>query len=125
MTNPYETLGVPPDADDAAIRDAYLALARRFTPENDPVKFAAIRAAYDAIRTLESRARHRLFEAGKAETIDAILEDAACRTPRRRPGLTLPPLRRVAYLSRWAQQIGNSGAVGEFLTAPLQVPAET
>ncbi len=87
MSDPYAVLGVPPDAADGAIREAYLALARQFTPESAPEKFAAVRAAYEAIRTLDKRARHRLFDAGKDETVDAILEDAACRTPRRRPSL--------------------------------------
>jgi curved DNA-binding protein CbpA len=87
MTDPYTVLGVPPDAGDAAIREAYLALARQFTPENHPERFTAIRKAYDTIRDLERRARHRLLEQGKDETIDAILEDAACRTQRRRPSL--------------------------------------
>lgn len=87
MADPYSVLGVPLDAADAAIREAYLALARQFTPENHPERFAAIRAAYESIRDLDKRARHRLFEQGKDETIDAILEDAACRTQRRRPSL--------------------------------------
>ena len=81
--DPYSTLEVPPDVDDGAIREAYLALVRRHTPEQSPERFAAVRAAYEAVRTLDRRARHRLFEATKHDTLDAILEDAACRTPRR------------------------------------------
>jgi len=87
MNDPYAILGLTQDATDAMIREAYLAMARQFTPENQPERFAAIRAAYEAIRDLDKRARHRLYEKGKTETIDAILEDAACRTLRRRPSL--------------------------------------
>src|SRR5262249_24199750 len=82
MLDPYPALGVAQDATDAAIRAAYLALARQFTPELHPERFAAIRAAYEAVRDIDKRARYRLFEQGKDETIDAILEEAACRTQR-------------------------------------------
>jgi curved DNA-binding protein CbpA len=97
MPDPFETLGVPPAADDEAIRQRYLELAREFTPEQHPGRFAAVRAAYEAIKDLDGRTRYRLFEAGKDDTIDALIEEAACRTPRRRVGLrgllaaVLPP----------------------------------
>ena len=80
-------LGIPVDADDAAIRARYLELTREFTPEHQPERFAAIRGAYDKIKDLDGRVRYRLFEAGKDDTIEAIIEEAACRTPRRRAGL--------------------------------------
>jgi hypothetical protein len=70
MTDPYAELGLPADADDAAIRRRYLELVKQFS-----------------LRDLETRLRYRLFEAGKNESIDAILEDIACRTPRRRLSL--------------------------------------
>src|SRR3954447_22848568 len=87
MPDPYTTLGVPADADDEAIRRRYLELTREFTPEHHPERFAAIRAAYEKVKDLDARVRHRLFEAGKEDTIEAIIEEAACRTPRRRTGL--------------------------------------
>jgi curved DNA-binding protein CbpA len=88
MPDPYTVLGVPPDADDDAIRRRYLELARTFTPEQHPEKFAAVRAAYDQVKTLDARAAYRLFEAGREDTIDALIEEAACRTPRPRVSLT-------------------------------------
>lgn len=87
MPDPYSVLGVPPDADDETIRRRYLELARQFTPEQHPERFAAVRAAYELVKDLDSRVRHRLFDAGKDDTIEAIIEEAACRTPRRRVGL--------------------------------------
>ena len=90
MTDPYEVLGLPPDCDDEAIRRRYLELVRQFSPEHNPEKFAAIRAAYESLRDLNTRLRYRLFEAGKKENIDTIVEEIECRSPRRR--LTLQAL---------------------------------
>lgn len=87
MSDPYEVLGLPADSDDEAIRRRYLELVRQFPPEHQPQKFAAIRAAYEALRDLNTRLRYRLFEAGKKETIDALIEEIACRSPRRRLSL--------------------------------------
>src|ERR1017187_9998992 len=87
MTDPYAVLGLPTDSDDETIRRRYLELVKQFSPEHHPEKFAAIRQAYESLRDLETRLRHRLFEAGKNESIDGILEELACRTPRRRQSL--------------------------------------
>jgi curved DNA-binding protein CbpA len=95
MPDPYTVLGVPADADDDAIRRRYLELARTFTPEQHPEKFAAVRAAYERVKTLDARAAYRLFEAGKEDTIDALIEEAACRTPR--PRVTLSALIAAAH----------------------------
>lgn len=84
MPDPYATLAVAPDADDETIRRRYLELTRQFPPEQHPERFAAVRAAYEKIKDLDGRARYRLFDAGKEDTIEAIIEEAACRTTRRR-----------------------------------------
>lgn len=97
MPDPYAVLEVPPDADDAAIRKRYLELARAYPPEQHPERFAAVRAAYEQVKDLDARASHRLFDAGRDDPIEALIEEAACRTPRRRIGLrallaaALPP----------------------------------
>jgi curved DNA-binding protein CbpA len=87
MSDPYEVLGLPGDADDAAIRARYLELVRQYSPEHHPERFAAVRAAYESLRDLDTRLRHRLFEAGKRDTIEAILEEIECQSPRRRLSL--------------------------------------
>jgi curved DNA-binding protein CbpA len=87
MTDPYAVLGLPADSDDEAIRRRYLELVRQFSPEHHPDKFAAIRAAYESLRDLNTRLRYRLFEAGKNESIEAIIEEITCRNPRRRVSL--------------------------------------
>src|SRR3954468_24282353 len=87
MTDPYEELGLPPDSDDEAIRRRDLELVRQFPPEHHPQRFAAIRAAYERLRDVDTRLRQRLFEGGKHDTLDAILEALTCRSPRRRVSL--------------------------------------
>jgi len=87
VTDPHAVLGLPPDCDDETIRRRYLELVRQYTPEHHPERFAAIRAAYEQLRDLNTRLRFRLFEAGKKENVDAIVEEIACRSPRRRVSL--------------------------------------
>jgi curved DNA-binding protein CbpA len=87
MIEPHAVLGLPPDCDDETIRRRYLELVRQFSPEHHPERFAAIRAAYEQLRDLNTRLRYRLFEAGKKDTIDAILEELSCRSARRRVSL--------------------------------------
>jgi curved DNA-binding protein CbpA len=87
MTDPYAILGLSDDSDDETIRLRYLELVRQFSPEHHPEKFAAIRRAYESLRDLNTRLRHQLFEAGKQETVDALIEEIQCRSPRRRLSL--------------------------------------
>jgi curved DNA-binding protein CbpA len=87
MSDPYTVLGIAGDATDEAVRQRYLELARQFAPEHHPERFAAIRAAYEKVKTTEARARYRLLGAGAEDTIDAIIEEVQCRTPRQRIGL--------------------------------------
>ena len=96
MSDPYAVLGLATDSDDDTIRRRYLALVREFPPERHPEKFAAVRQAYESLRDLNTRLRHQLFEAGKKDTVDAIVEELACRSQRRRVSLTtlLSVLRR-------------------------------
>ena len=87
MTDPYAVLDLPPDADDAAVRKRYLELTLAFPPEQNPEKFAAVRAAYEKVRSLDARVKYKLFEQGSEHTIESIIEEAECTTPRPRPSL--------------------------------------
>jgi curved DNA-binding protein CbpA len=87
MADPYAILGLPPDSDDDTIRRRYLQLVREFSPERHPQKFVEIRQAYESLKDLNTRLQHRVFEAGKNESIDAIIEELTCRMPRRRLSL--------------------------------------
>jgi curved DNA-binding protein CbpA len=84
MSDPYTILGLPSDSTDDAIRRRYLVLVRTYTPERAPERFAAIREAYEKLRDPISRLRYRLFEAGKDDTLEAIIADAKARLSRRR-----------------------------------------
>lgn len=88
MIDAYEVLNLPADSDDEAIRRRYLELVRQFPPEHHPQKFAQVRAAYEQLKDLNTRLRFRLFEAGKKESLDAILEELTCRSPRHRMSLS-------------------------------------
>ena len=87
MNDSYEILGLSPDSDDEAIRKRYLELVKQHPPERDPIKFRAIRGAYDQLRDLKTRVRGRLFEQRSAKDIDTLIEEVACQTPRRRLSL--------------------------------------
>ena len=87
MADPYKVLGLPAESDDTAIRKRYLTLVKQFPPEQHPEKFASIRAAYESLRDLTTRVRYRLFEAGKNESLDSIIEELECPTTRRRVSL--------------------------------------
>ncbi len=97
MSDPYAVLSLPADADDETIRRRYLQLVREFSPERHPEKFASVRRAYESLRDLNTRLRYRLFEAGKNESVEAIIEELACRSSRRRVSLqTLLSLHKKA-----------------------------
>ncbi|HEV3258138.1 MAG TPA: J domain-containing protein [Gemmataceae bacterium] len=89
MSDPYSVLGLPPDSDDEAIRRRYLELVRQFSPEHHPEKFAAVRAAYESLRDLDTRLLQRLFESGRKESVEALIEEITCRSGRRRLSLEM------------------------------------
>lgn len=64
--NPYLILDVPDDADDQAIRIAYLTQLRRHSPDTDPVGFGRVQTAYQSIRDIEARCRWWFFERGQS-----------------------------------------------------------
>lgn len=87
MADPYQVLGLSADSDDDTIRRRYLELVRQFPPERSPEKFAAFRTAYEELKNLDTRLKYRLFEAGRGDSLEAIIEDVECRTQRRRLSL--------------------------------------
>jgi curved DNA-binding protein CbpA len=84
--NPYDTLGVSPEADDGTVRSAYLEAIKRFPPERYPERFTAISEAYQALKDEKSRMHYELFEMkpGVASPGEAMLSHFAWserRTP--------------------------------------------
>lgn len=87
MSDPFQVLGLPPDSDDETIRRRYLELVKKYPPGQHPEQFAAVRQAYDKLRDLPTRVRHRLFEAGEGEDLEKVIEELACPSSRRRVSL--------------------------------------
>ncbi len=86
MSDPYTVLGVTPEADDAFIRDAYLAAIKACPPDRDPRRFQAVRHAYEAIRTRKDRLAHELFDTtppGVPELLDRMAPVTAPGRPAR------------------------------------------
>ncbi|MFZ4536981.1 DnaJ domain-containing protein [Propionivibrio sp.] len=62
MSNPYQVLGIARDADDAAVRAAYLREVQLCPPDRDAERFAALRRAFDALATHRLRVANDLFD---------------------------------------------------------------
>ena len=90
IINPYEVLGVGPEATPDEIRQRYLALVREFPPEREPQRFAQIRAAYDQLRDPVASLERRLFNMTAIDTFDTLL--AAERQRQRARRLPTPVL---------------------------------
>ena len=73
-SDPYRLLGVPPTADDASIRAAYLEAVRQHPPERDGARFEQVRAAYEAIATAQDRMAHALFDSRCPTAVDLVAE---------------------------------------------------
>ena len=67
VENPYQVLGVERSADERAVKKAYVALVRKFSPEKHPEEFKKIRAAYELLLDATARARFDEREKGYAE----------------------------------------------------------
>ncbi len=65
--DPFQVLGVSPDAGEAEVRGRYLELVKQFSPEREPDKFREIRAAYESAKDPLSIAR-RLITPPPEET---------------------------------------------------------
>ncbi len=85
MSDPYLILGLPPDADDAAVRRAYLAAVAACPPERDPKRFESLRGAYEALRTRRARLAQALFDQDPP-TLSDILDRVEPVGAPRRPG---------------------------------------
>ncbi|NEX17594.1 MAG: molecular chaperone DnaJ [Halochromatium sp.] len=76
MTDPFLTLGIEPDAEDATVEAAYRAAIKRCPPERDAAAFQALREAYERVRTRDDRIAYRLFDTEPPAAIDIIRQAA-------------------------------------------------
>ncbi len=72
IDDPYEVLDLAPSADEAEVRQKYLARVRQYPPDLAPEEFARTRAAYDALRDPVQRMEDRLFDLRGTDTFDAV-----------------------------------------------------
>jgi curved DNA-binding protein CbpA len=79
MADPYETLGISPDADEVALRKRYLELVRQYSPEKSPERFAQIREAYEQLRDPLERLARQVFQVHSGETLDDVIADLRAR----------------------------------------------
>lgn len=70
MKTAFEILEVKPDADNARIKSAYLAMVKRYPPEQFPEEFQRVYRAYELIKTSEDRLKYRLFYCSLPEPSD-------------------------------------------------------
>jgi curved DNA-binding protein CbpA len=75
MIDPYETMGLSPQADEREIRDRYLDLVRQFPPDREPERFASIRAAYEQLRDPAVRLRSLLFGVSKEDSVRTMIAE--------------------------------------------------
>lgn len=79
MTDPYLTLGLSADADEATVRRRYLELVRENPPEKCPERFAEIREAYEQLRDPVALLRKEVFRIRSQESLDDIIADLRSR----------------------------------------------
>lgn len=86
--NPYDILGLDPDADDKTVRNAYLEAVKRFPPEHYPERFSAVNEAYQTIKDEDSRLRYILFntQSTVASPMEAVRQHFSWRRRRMPPG---------------------------------------
>jgi curved DNA-binding protein CbpA len=76
MDDHFDVLGLTKDASEAEIRQRYLELVRAFSPERAPERFAAIHAAYRALRDPTARLESQLFSIEcESDSLDSLVRD--------------------------------------------------
>ncbi len=61
MLTYYLVLGLSLDASDEDIRNSYLQLVKKHTPEKDPAKFRQITEAYESVKDERQRVKGKIF----------------------------------------------------------------
>jgi curved DNA-binding protein CbpA len=84
VDDPYEVLGLGPQASDEEIRHRYLDLVRKHPPDRDPERFAAVRRAYDKLRDPLRRLQARLFEPETGDSLEKIIAEVRRHAQSRR-----------------------------------------
>jgi hypothetical protein len=94
MNDSYEVLGLTAGADELEIRRRYLKLVRANSPDREPERFTAIRAAYDELRDPARRLETMILNPSTTDSLDALAADL--RTRLAATALTLDALLSLA-----------------------------
>ncbi len=84
MQTPFEILDVAEDANDEAVKKAYLKKVREYPPEHHVEAFQRVRGAFELIQTEKQRRKYRLFHVEKPD-IDDVLRQALAPGAVQRP----------------------------------------
>ncbi len=74
--NPWEILGIDPNASRRDVKRAYARLIKECRPEEDPERFETIRGAYERATNI-AKARERRGEAASGESVDVAPDETA------------------------------------------------
>ncbi|QTA86016.1 DnaJ domain-containing protein [Desulfonema magnum] len=85
MLTHYLTLGLSLDASDEDIRNSYLQLVKKYTPEKEPERFRQVTEAYEAIKDERNRIMGKIFGGLAArDYADALVSLGKAKEIRRR-----------------------------------------
>ncbi len=79
MKTPYQILAVPPEANDAEIKQAYLQQVKLNPPDKDQQRFQLIHNAYVAVKDVKSRVSYELFNVPDID-FDELVDQALSLT---------------------------------------------
>ena len=85
MNDPYEIFELTPDAGETEIRQRYLELVRQFPPDQAPERFAAVHAAYAALRDPARRLHDAALHVRDQERLVRVDRGRSARPAARRP----------------------------------------
>ncbi len=88
MQTPFEILEVAEDANDEAIKKAYLKKVKEYPPEHNVEAFQRFRNAFEQIQNEKQRRNHRLFHREKAD-FDCLLRQSLVPVAVQRPDADL------------------------------------
>ena len=74
--DPWQVLGLGPEADDDQVRQAYLAAVKAYPPDRCADEFQRIRWAYEELRNADRRSRHLILGPNPRDPLVALLNES-------------------------------------------------